>query len=431
MLSLPISFIKDAARSVKRICKEEFKQVYDSALTELLGISALIVTMYMLRSEDDQEVLHLCCVHRNDVAICPKCGAICEDIHGEKKRCIRHLNIWGKRTFLHFMSRRFKCDECNKVFTEELSFIDSYRRQSHAFEQHVYESCLSSSRKKVAIREGLSQSCVRDILQRYSPKKNSFDRMTTRVLGIDEISLKKRYKQYVLVISDIERKCILAILPDREKKSLVKWIQDLNYRQKKAIKYVSIDMWKPYAQAIRAKLPRSILVVDRFHVMKQLNERMNQVRRRLQNKDAENKELLKGSRWILVKNRCDLSSKEEKRLSEILDNCRELRQLYLLKEEFRTIFEKINDREKAQRFLLVWKRKCLATGNRYLIKFAGTLKNWWKEILNYFIERVSNGYVEGQNNAIRNIIRRAFGYRNFNNFRFQVFAELGFHTNPR
>ncbi|WDN89809.1 hypothetical protein BuS5_02777 [Desulfosarcina sp. BuS5] len=66
-----------------------------------------------------------------------------------------------------------------------------------------------------------------------------------------------------------------------------------------------------------------------------------------------------------------------------------------------------------------------------LPKFVGTLKNWWDEILNYFIERVSNGYVEGQNNAIRNIIRRAFGYRNFNNFRLQVFAELGSHTNPR
>jgi hypothetical protein len=70
-------------------------------------------------------------------------------------------------------------------------------------------------------------------------------------------------------------------------------------------------------------------------------------------------------------------------------------------------------------------------GIRYLIKFVGTLENWWKEILNYFIERVSNGYVEGQNNAIRNIIRRAFGYRNFNNFRLQVFSELGSHTNPR
>ena len=431
MLLLPISFIKDAARSVKRICQKEFKKAYDSVLTELLGISVLIVTMYMLRHEDSHEVLHLYCIHRNDAAICPKCGAICENIHDEEERCVRHLDIWGKKTFLHFTSRRFKCEKCGKVFTEELPFIDAYRRQTHVFEQHVYESCLSSNRKKVADQESLSQSTVRDILKRCSSKKNCIDRMETRVLGIDEISLKKRYKQYVLVISDIDKKCILAILPDREKKTLEKWIKDLSYRQKKSIRYVSIDMWKPYARAVQKKLPRSIVVVDRFHVMKQLNERMNQVRRRLQNQDADIKAVLKGSRWILVKNRSDLSSKEESCLCKILDNCQELRQLYLLKEEFRTIFEKINDREKAEKFLFAWKRKCLATGNRYLIKFVGTLENWWKEILNYFIERVSNGYVEGQNNAIRNIIRRAFGYRNFNNFRLQVFSELGSHTNPR
>ncbi len=431
MLSLPLAFIKDAARSVKRICKEEFKKAHDSVLTELLGISALIVTMYMVRREDQHDVLHLYCIHRNDVAICPKCGAICEDIHAEKERCVRHLEIWGKKTFLHFTSRRFKCAECSKAFTEELPFIEAYRRQTNTFERHIYESCLSSNRKRVAVKEGLSQSTVRDILKRCSPKKNCFNRMETRVLGIDEISLKKRYKQYVLIISDIDRKCILAILPDREKETLKKWIMALSYRQKKSIRYVSIDMWKPYAQAVRKKLPRSIVVVDRFHVMKQLNERIGQVRRRIQNKDTHMREVLKGSRWILVKNRSDLSYKEETRLCKILDNCRELRQLYLLKEEFRTIFEKINDREKAERFLFAWKRKALATGNRYLIKFAGTLKNWWNEILNYFIERVSNGYVEGQNNAIRNIIRRAFGYRNFNNFRLHVFAELGFHTNPR
>ncbi|WDN88623.1 hypothetical protein BuS5_01591 [Desulfosarcina sp. BuS5] len=94
-----------------------------------------------------------------------------------------------------------------------------------------------------------------------------------------------------------------------------------------------------------------MVVVDRFHVMKQLNERMNQVCRRLQNKDTDMKEALKGSRWLLVKNRSDLSPKEESHLCKILDNCRELRQIYLLKEEFRTIFKKINNKEKAEQFL--------------------------------------------------------------------------------
>ncbi len=93
MLFLPISFIKDAARSVKRICKEEFKKTNDSVLTELIGISVLIVTMYMIRREDNQDVLHLYCVLHNEVAICPKCGAICDDIHDEEKRCVRHTEI--------------------------------------------------------------------------------------------------------------------------------------------------------------------------------------------------------------------------------------------------------------------------------------------------------------------------------------------------
>ena len=163
MLLLPISFIKDAARSVKRICKAEFKKANDTVLTELLGISVLIVTMYMVRREDNHEVLHLYCIHQNDVAMCSKCGAVCKDIHDEKKRCVRHLDIWGKKTFLHFTSRRFKCDQCNKVFTEKLPFIDTHRRQTHAFEEHIYESCLSSNRKKVANQENLSQSTVHDI----------------------------------------------------------------------------------------------------------------------------------------------------------------------------------------------------------------------------------------------------------------------------
>ena len=164
MLLLPLGFIKDAARAVKRICKEEFIKTKDSVLTELLGISCLIVTMYALRREGDHDVLHLWCVHRNEFAICPKCGCVSHDIHEEKQRCIRHLDIWKKRTFLHFLARRFKCNQCGKTFTEELAFVESQRRQSVDFELHIYEDCLSGDRKKVAQKEGLSQSRLKTFL---------------------------------------------------------------------------------------------------------------------------------------------------------------------------------------------------------------------------------------------------------------------------
>ena len=127
MKLLPLSFTKDAARAVKRICKEAFTKVQDSVLTELLGVATLTVTMFCLRREGELEVLHLWCTHREDVAICPRCGTICKNVHEEKQRCVRHLDIWGKKTCLHFYSRRFMCESCGKPFTEELSFVDGFR----------------------------------------------------------------------------------------------------------------------------------------------------------------------------------------------------------------------------------------------------------------------------------------------------------------
>lgn len=429
------NFVKDASKAVKRISSIEFKEATDKTFTELLGIATLFVTMYSLRREGDQDVLHLWCVHREEVAFCPHCGCLSMNVHQEENRCIRHLNLWGKKTFLHFLSRRFKCQDCGKVFSEQLPFVDSHRRQSSAFEMHIYESCLIATRKSVAIREMLSHSTVKEIFNRIAElmKKNSTTCNTVRVLGIDEISLKKRHKQFVLVISDISRKCVLAVLPDREKKTLEAWIESLSPESRKSIRFVSIDMWKPYYQAARSKLPHAKVVVDRFHVMKQLNMQLTKLRTTYQKQCApEIQKILKGSRWILVRNRSELSKKQEDQLTQILQACPELCALYLLKEEFRTIFEKIKCRDKAARFLDAWCRKANRTGNKFLAKFVNTFKNWRDQILNYFIERITNGFVEGINNALRVITRMAFGYRNFKNFKLRVLAGLGgFHTNPR
>ncbi len=434
MLALPIAFIKDAARSVKRICEQEFTKVTDNALTDLLGISCLVVTMFSLRREGGRLVLHLMCAHRNGIAICPKCGAVTEDIHEEKERCIRHLDIWGKVTFLHFLSRRFKCGCCGKPFTEELEFVDQSRRQSLDFEMHIYRLCLSDNRKAVADREGLSHSAVKGIFFRIAKMRLSADKRSRcpRVLGIDEISLKKRHKQFVLVLSDIDRRCILDILPERSKEALEAWIDRFDESQKRSIRYVSIDMWGPYRYAVANKLPKARIVVDRFHVMKQLNSRINTIRKKYQRTaDEPTQKVLKRSRWLLLKNRQDLTEKDEEKLKRILDACPELRTVYLQKEEFRFIFERAKTRDKADKYLRAWKLKVQYGKDSHMAKFVKTLDNWWNEILNYFIERITNGFVEGLNGAIRVIIRRAFGYRNFSSFRLQAMAEHNLPTNPR
>ena len=222
-------------------------------------------------------------------------------------------------------------------------------------------------------------------------------------------------------------------MSNRDKKTLEDWIDSLNSEERKSIRFVSIDMWKPYCEAVRKKLPHARVVVDRFHVMKQLNSRLTQLRTKYQQENSvEIRKVIKGSRWILVRNRSELSQDHADHLDEILRLCPELRRLYLLKEEFRTIFEKIRYKDKAARFLDAWILKAESTGDRYLRKFVGTFKNWREQILNYFLERITNGFVEGLNNGLRTMIRRAFGFRNFANFRAQALAQfVRFHDNPR
>jgi transposase len=400
----------------------------DETLTELLGIATLVVTMYAMRREGDHEVLHLWCAHREEIAQCAHCCTLSTTVHEEEHRCVRHLDVWGKKTFLHFMGRRFRCEQCGRTFAEQLPFVDSHRRQSSAFERHVYQSCLGGTCKAVSVREGLSHSTTRQIFNRWSSalKGKAPATGTIRVLGIDEISLKKRHRQFALIISDLDRKCILAVLADREKKTLEAWIETLSPQDQKSIRFVSIDMWAPYHQAARNKLPHAKVVIDRFHVMKQLNARLTQLRTAYQKElSREMRSEIKGSRWLLVRNRSELSACDEAQLIRLLDACPELRTLYLLKEEFRAIFEKVHEKQKAERFLSAWILKASWTGNKYLAKFVNTLRNWWAEIVNYFLERITNGFVEALNGVLRAMMRIAFGYRNFNNFSLRAFAELG------
>jgi transposase len=413
------ALVKEAKKKVKRA----WEAVNVATLTLLLALPEFEVTHF----EIEGEVLHLRCVHREEIALCPRCGEFCHEVHERKERCVRDLSMWGKRVKVHFINRRFMCERCGKPFTERLPSIDRRRRQTRRYEQFVYESCLLSDRKAVAMREHLSASTVKEIFIKWAKRTiRRAHESPVRVLGIDELSLKKRHKQYALVLSDLERHCIIAILPDRKKKTLVEWLHALSESDRKAIQVVSTDLWEPYRQAVHEALPDAQQVADRFHVMKQLNDRLTQARRAIQKSaDEATRAVLKGSRWILVKARHELSADEEAKLQAVLLTCPELRVMYLLKEEFRTICDKVRDREQAARFLRAWVCKVRFTRDKRLLKFVSTLRNWWNEFLNYFVSRVTQGFVEGINNAIRTIIRRAYGFRNFANFRLQVLAQHG------
>jgi len=421
---------KDAAKAAKRIHQDFFQPVTAQTLTGLLGFPGIEVTHFFIEEQDGIQYLHLNCDHQHDVAMCPRCQQPAHSGYDHKERSVRHLDVFGMRTIIHFDQRRFDCEVCGKPFSEILNWIDPKRRQTRAYEDHIFQQVKKTPRKHVALKEGLSESTVLDIFKKkVKEERRGTGEGKIRVLGVDEISVRKGHKNYALVLTDIDRRCVLEVFDNRLQETFGKWIDELSKEEKRAIKVVSMDMWNPYRQIVRRKLPKAEIVADRFHVVKQLNHQLNLLRRKMQREaqktDPELAEILKGSRWILLKNRDNLKPKDEKKLRLILDACPEIRQVYLLKEEFRTICNKIKDRKQAERFLRAWCYKAEATGSRYLRKFVKTLRNWWKEFLNYFDEGITQGFVEGTNRAIRGIINRAFGFRDFANFRWQVLIELG------
>lgn len=228
----------------------------------------------------------------------------------------------------------------------------------------------------------------------------------------------------MLVLSAPEEGYVLDVLPDRERKTLEKWLDGLAPEMQKAIKVVNLDMWEPYTLAIKAKLPNACIVVDRFHVMKNLNHCLTTARREIQREaSAAVKEQLKGSRWVLVKNHENLTEKQSATLESLYLASPELKVCHQLKEQFRKIFGTIIDREKARAALLHWIDRVEKLQVTAFQPFLVTLRNWFELILNYFLERWTNAFAEGINNKIKLIKRRAFGFTNFDHFRLRILVE--------
>ena len=242
-----------------------------------------------------------------------------------------------------------------------------------------------------------------------------------KVLCLDEIAPHKGHGHYSLVISAPALGIVLDVLKNRKKETLEAWLDERGTEWCAAVEVCCADMWDAYPEAARAKLPQARLTVDRFHVMKNLTEAVTAARRAIQKQaDETTRELLKGGRWLMVKNRENLTDEEAERLTQMLAASPELKTGYELKEDFRQWFNQSPDRPSATQALDEWLRRVQASGLKAWQGFTKTLTNWRERILNYFDGRHSNGFAEGVNLKIKLINRRAFGYRNFENFRLHV-----------
>jgi transposase len=249
-----------------------------------------------------------------------------------------------------------------------------------------------------------------------------------RWIAFDEIALKKRHREYVLVISAPEEGRVLAVLDGRTKEKLIQWLRETwSEEEIRFVEVVTIDMWDGYFYAVLEELPEASICIDRFHVEKNLLEAISRLRRKIQ-KDLseEEKKELKGIRWLLVSNYDELDKEKKERLDAALDKCPELALCHYVKEEFRDIFEEEEEIEKAGKRLDQWTALAQSVGSQAMNNFVQTVNNWKEWILNYFIEGATNGFAEGINNSLQLLKRKAYGFRNFDNFRLRVLLLHGF-----
>jgi transposase len=393
------------------------------ALTFLLGLPEFRVTR--LEYHDHLEMLLVFCSPVDQVAACPSCGTLSFQLHESKQRLVRDLAVAGKPSYLVIEARRFKCQQCRKPFTEALRSIARLARYTRRYEQYLFEQCRGSTIQAICRQERLGYKAVEGVYFRLAARvQASAPPPLVRRLGIDEIALKKGHGQYALVLTDLERGCVLTVLADRTKETLEAYLATWSAEQRAAITDVALDLWEPYHLAVRASLPNAQICGDRFHVMKNLTERVAQARREIQRQAAkEVKAQLKGSRWLLLKNAEDLTEEEQTKLEAMYAVSPTLKRLQELKEAFRTIFETEREPESASQRLDEWIGEVEQSELSCLRKFVTTLRNWWQVIVRYFAERLTSGFVEGMNNKIKLIKRRGFGYGNFEHFRLRVLIE--------
>ncbi len=180
-------------------------------------------------------------------------------------------------------------------------------------------------------------------------------------------------------------------------------------------------------------MPQAVIVADRFHVMKQVNDELDATRRKIKRETQKIKskskkekilEGLKKSKYVLLKNKEDLKEAEQEKLEEVKKVAPVLIEMYNLKEELRDIFETSKDWSEGLLNIADW----LKDISKYFPKSFGTIKRWIGEIIAYFDEGTTQGVVEGINNKLKLIKRRAYGFRNFDNFRLRSFLTWNFSS---
>ena len=343
---------------------------------------------------------------------------------GTISRRFRIVPIGSKRVFLDYEVQRLECRRCGKIRQEKLGFADPRFSYGHAFERYALDLSKHMTIQHVARHLGISWDVIKEIQKRDLTRRFSRRCLkNVRRIAIDEIAVLKGHR-YLTVVLDMDTGAVIFVGDGKGGDALAPFWKKLK-RSRAKVKAVAMDMSPAYISAVLEHLPKATIVFDHFHVIKLFNDKLSDLRRDLYREAKENlhKEVLKGTRWLLLKNpeNLDPEKKEKERLAEALKLNEPLACAYYLKEDLRQIWLQPN-KETAEMVFADWVKRAQATSIKMLKKFADTLAGYKSGILAYYDYRISSGPLEGTKNKIKTMKRMTYGFRDMEFFKLKIMA---------
>ena len=355
---------------------------------------------------------------------CPRCDSRNLIRRGTVDRRFRAPCFAFKQIVIRLAVQRIQCRACGVVRQVKIGFADENRRFIRQFERYVLELSRYMTIQDVAHHLGVSWDVIKDIQKRYLGRKFSRPKLRhLRCIAIDEITIGKGYR-FVTVVLDLQSGAVVFVGEGKDAKALDLFFKRVR-KARARIQAVAIDMSNAYIQAVTKHLPKAVIVFDHFHVIKLYNEKLTVLRRDLYREatDLLQKKVLKGTRWLLLKNPENLDDcrNERQRLAEALALNGPLATAYYMKDYLRLLWKQ-SDKTTAALLLEDWVRRAQASGIRMLKDFAKTLLLHKHGILAWYDYPISTGPLEATNNKIKTLQRQAYGFRDREFFILKIYA---------
>jgi transposase len=360
--------------------------------------------------------------------VCSTCGQSVSGYRDKRTHMVRDLDAGPSRIYLEFEYRRVACPKCQAVKQETLSWLAVSNRFTKRFEERIGRECRDMPIQRVAEIHNLDWDAVRrmemaymgDLIQRHPVPEELY------AIGIDEISIRKGHR-YVIVVADlVSRRPIWIGGKGRKEEDLAEFFKAMGEKRCATLRLVVMDMWKPFRNATVQYAPQARIVYDKFHILKHLSDAMDAVRRQ-EYKRVNDKErmYIKGQRYTLLSNRANLDLDGQRALRLLLKANKRLNKAYLLKESFGQMWD-YNSPAWCRKFFDNWQAQLRWSRLEPFKKFAAMVERHWDGIVSYCHpdNKVSLGFMEGLNNKIRVIQRRAYGIRDLEYLKLKVITSF-------